>query len=338
LFLFLAAPCRACRVSSSAMTRPTSTLLPSLVDNTHLSDPFFLSFILFIPSLLILPQSAPFFCLLPENIPTTDRMYQGKDIGKKDYRRYSAVYPRPYMSVDAVSILPYMQACRLMIVRLQTSYRSRLPSLRRQCLVCVERDSGSLSLFFSHILLVVYHRLLAFNSAYRCTIPLTMERKKNDNNRDTRALGSWPEQISNEPESVGVPVGWCPRDLDWKRSSRYASLFPGNVAHDNKRAWTLNRDRIVSRFLPRFVQSSPFRPSWAQDSSAIDNWKGLLERKEREERPQDAIEIIQVDVVTRQKKETIGQIWLNDSPPRRSGAIQQKTRGRGQNHHHEKFT
>lgn len=110
LFLFLAAPCRACRVSSSAMTRPTSTLLPSLVDNTHLSDPFFLSFILFIPSLLILPQSAPFFCLLPENIPTTDRMYQGKDIERKDYRRYSAVYPRPYMSVDAVSILPYI--CR----------------------------------------------------------------------------------------------------------------------------------------------------------------------------------------------------------------------------------
>lgn len=152
LFLFLAAPCRACRVSSSAMTRPTSTLLPSLVDNTHLSDPFFLSFILFIPSLLILPQSAPFFCLLPENIPTTDRMYQGKDIGKKDYRRYSAVYPRPYMSVDAVSILPYMQACRLMIVRLQTSYRSRLPSLRRQCLVCVERERlrKSLTLFFSY--------------------------------------------------------------------------------------------------------------------------------------------------------------------------------------------
>lgn len=42
------------------------------------------------------------------------------------------------MSVDAVSILPYMQACRLMMVRLQTSYRSRILSLRRQCLMCGE--------------------------------------------------------------------------------------------------------------------------------------------------------------------------------------------------------
>ncbi len=144
------------------------------------------------------------------------------------------------MSVDAVSILPYMQACRLMMVRLQTSYRSRLPSLRRQCLVRRERETPEVSRSFSHILSLVFnHRLLAFDSAYRCTIPLTTqtERKKNKQQQGhTRALVlGRSKSATNRSQSAfrsdGARGTWTENDR-----SRYASLFPGNVAHDNKRA------------------------------------------------------------------------------------------------------